>query len=796
MKTKKILSLVLAFVMTFSIIGSSFASYEENTPKEEVVYTSVNPDGSIKGTYVVNGFELLENDNTIVDYGKYEEIKNLTSLENVKKENDKITIPAKKGKFFYQGDHPKKELPWNINLEFYQNGNKKTVQEIAGKEGNITIKGSIKINPKANPIYKNYYMGQFSIQIDSKNAIVEKAEGALLAYQGSIQMLNYTILPEKELDFTIELNSKKFEMLPFNFSAVPFNMDFDMPDLDKFTNSLRQLENGISQLNDGTNALFGGIKQYTDSSKLLYNAIKQISDGVIKTKDGQQQLNDGTKQFHNGLSQYTDGIHQLVSKMGEMGKGLGQLKFGLTALRDGSNSLTEGLKLYGAGLLKYTNGVKELSRGHTEFNEGLSKLSKESIPLIDAGKQLVDGSSQIYDGLAILDKLDFSSQISKEDMEKLGKIIDTILNLWNRAEKEIDKLEVDKLIDELIKINNYLSKLITLRDSLKREEVIKRLNIEDLEHPDVQKLLKEIERIQKEITITNKEIKLGIQLIDKIKEKEALVNKIKEMIKNIKNELESKLKPLKKILENYNPEEAHKALMQIAKFRSEYKKFHDGLVQYTNGTTQLVNAISSQLLPGSIKINEGLAKLGDGGNLLYTNFNKLIDGSNQITNGLSQIVEKLDFGDISQVDKLKTGIDLLLKNHSKILEGQSNLKDGLLKLSNGLGEYINGFEQFTNGGDKLKNGANKLSDGTNRLKNETTGMSDKALEGIEEAMKAFNKKGFKLESFVSEKNKNMKLVQFVYVSDSILEKQKEGKNIEDKKTSFWEKLWDIITFWN
>ena len=135
MKTKKIISkafsLVLAFIFFFSFPLNVFA---KNTNKEEIVYISTDLDGSIKGTYVVNSFD-LDKDTSILDYGKYDSVTNLTNENEIKLKNDEIAVDGNKGKFFYQGDNPGKELPWIIDIKYYHEGKEVNAIEIAGNEG-------------------------------------------------------------------------------------------------------------------------------------------------------------------------------------------------------------------------------------------------------------------------------------------------------------------------------------------------------------------------------------------------------------------------------------------------------------------------------------------------------------------------------------------------------------------------------------------------------------------------------------------------------------------------------------
>jgi putative membrane protein len=70
---------------------------DEGTPKEEVIYINLNADGSVKDITVVSIFELDE-DGKIIDYGKYESLRNMTTTDKIGYANETITIDAKAGR--------------------------------------------------------------------------------------------------------------------------------------------------------------------------------------------------------------------------------------------------------------------------------------------------------------------------------------------------------------------------------------------------------------------------------------------------------------------------------------------------------------------------------------------------------------------------------------------------------------------------------------------------------------------------------------------------------------------------
>ena len=76
--TKRIIAALLAALLIIGILPLSAFAAAENTPKEEVVYINLNADGSVKEIVVVNIFD-LDKDGQIIDYGKYESLRNMTT---------------------------------------------------------------------------------------------------------------------------------------------------------------------------------------------------------------------------------------------------------------------------------------------------------------------------------------------------------------------------------------------------------------------------------------------------------------------------------------------------------------------------------------------------------------------------------------------------------------------------------------------------------------------------------------------------------------------------------------------
>ena len=176
---KKILSVILILILTITVSLTAFAD-EIASQKEEVVYGILNTDGSVKNVYVVNIFE----DSNIVDYGNYKKVRNMTTSEKINQSGDKININTSADRLYYEGTVERRELPWDIRIEYILDGQKISGEELAGKSGALEIKISVNKNPEINSIFFDNYTLQISLGLDTKLAENIESDNAVVAEAG------------------------------------------------------------------------------------------------------------------------------------------------------------------------------------------------------------------------------------------------------------------------------------------------------------------------------------------------------------------------------------------------------------------------------------------------------------------------------------------------------------------------------------------------------------------------------------------------------------------------------------
>src|SRR5690625_3300716 len=115
--------------------------------------------------YVVNSFN-IEKHGTLIDYGNYEDLRNLTNLEPIEKSGKRITVTAEEDNFYYQGNLQTKDLAWNINITYYLDG-----EEIPARDHtcqNCKHENHIQTNKNKNidKVFYEHYLLQIMVSFD------------------------------------------------------------------------------------------------------------------------------------------------------------------------------------------------------------------------------------------------------------------------------------------------------------------------------------------------------------------------------------------------------------------------------------------------------------------------------------------------------------------------------------------------------------------------------------------------------------------------------------------------------
>lgn len=609
----KRLSVLLAGVMFFTFSGTAFAQ-QANTPKEEVVYVNLDANGTVKNAYVVNSFELAQ-DGTIVDYGDYSETRNLSTTDAIEKNGDQITIAAKAGKLYYQGNLENAQIPWNIAMRYYLDGKEYPAAELAGKSGALKIEMSITENSAANTTFFEDYALQVSLQLDTEKCKNITAEDATIANVGSDKQITYTIFPGKGKDMTVTADVTGFEMDGISINGITLDMAVDV-DTSELTDKVTDLQDGIAELDDGAGDLADGVNDLADGTQ-------EMNDGAAKINEAVEALKTGAASLDSGVAGLKSGLDQLQSAIGSLNVGAATLDQGITQLKSKSTELTSASSAIKTAISQISEGLESISN----TTSSLDQLTSASATFKTALSNLVDGIAQIKASFATYDSGLAAAGISisgllQQNTDATTGIDTTIAALQSKIDAEGDA--TGQLAQQTAQLQSIKTLLTANSGALTANSTF-------------------IEQLRSGITgLYGDESNPGAAAL--LTQYTALDTAIQSLPGSL-NTMVSGLADLKTAIDTLS---------------AKYTDFDAGITEYT----QAVEGISS----GYSALYAGIDALLSGSDSLVSGMNTLKDGASSLLDGLAELY--------GAAGDMEIGSEDLLNGSEDLRDGAKDLTDG------------------------------------------------------------------------------------------------------------------------
>lgn len=785
------------FVISAPLVYAQEQSEAAATLKDEVVYVTLSATGKVEGVYVVNEFDLSE-DQKVIDYGNYTSVTNLTDLSQIEDQNGEVSIDAKKGKLYYEGALQNSEIPWDFEFKYYLNGVEKIAEELAGQTGALEIQMSIRKNPLAKEGFFESYALQATFEFDASKVDLQSAVGATVASAGKNKQLNYIILPNSEEDYIIKAQVKDFAMEPIILGGVKLSLDLDK-DFSKnkeLTQEMDRLKDGVAQLDDGAGELSDGAGELRDGVKEVSSGAKDLSDGAKKLNDGVGDLADGTAQLRDGVVKLTDGVDDLKKGTGDLRSGSLDLLVGAGKLEDGATQLSDGANELHKGSVEFSKGVSSTKEGMREFSNGLfdavngTGQTDPQTGMPDTGiKGYINGVNQMVDRLDQMLTLVQGLEQLKEQFQGMLNQLNGILFGLLGSPVELTEDNYQQILQSLINTfpdadPDAAEEALRAQTKAAAGVMVEQINTaiandpSNTEHYQIPGDLK--------ASIVNSAVPSQEQ-IDQVLQMAAMANAQKQVLTvglQVAMVLDGVIRQLEGQLEGPMSIEETRAMLAIMK--NSGIRIQDGLDQLVQGAQKLTGG-TGELENGSFKIANGILDYSDGTKKYKDGVTEYKEGYKKFHDG----VEKLDDG----VLDLQNGV-------LELRDGSFELYDGTVELNKGTGDLYEGTSEFYSGTKDLYDGANSLYDGTVELKDGTGEFRDKT-SNIDEEMEAKIKEAIKTmlggeqapESFVSEKN-NVKSLQFVIKTPKIEIHKMAVQLPAAENLTIWQKFLNLFGWYN
>jgi X-X-X-Leu-X-X-Gly heptad repeat protein len=377
----------------------SAAQMDNRISKEENIYASLRSDGSFKNAYVVNSF-LLKEPGQIEDYGEYDTLVNLTTMDALQANGGKVSINAPAGKFYYQGNTSNIELPWLFKIKYLLDGKEVDAVHLSGAEGLLEIHIEIRKNPKGQDSFADHYTVQTMVTLDGELCSEIDAKGAAIANAGRNKVVTFTMLPGSEGDYSLSANVSDFKMEGIQISALPVSMNIEIPDTSLFADELAQLTQGMVQLDDGVRELDLGVKELNNGARQLKNGMEALQPGIAGITEGLQALEVQGASLTNGSEEILNGMTEIMNSLPEQ---LAQLKGALAQLVESYKGFNGGLQAYTGGVSQISNNCVMINEGYQGLMQGANSLSSGISELKDGTGRLAEGTGQLRRGTSSID---------------------------------------------------------------------------------------------------------------------------------------------------------------------------------------------------------------------------------------------------------------------------------------------------------------------------------------------------------------------------------------------------------
>lgn len=724
-------SVLLSAVMAGSMMPVTvFAqSNDENpTEKTETVYSVLNSDGSISDTIVSSWLHDEDGINNIKETLNLTDVKNIKSNEKPSKDGNTYTWNAKGNDVYYEGTATK-QLPVSVKLRYELDGQEISANDIQGKSGHLKLTISFtnnysevkNINGKSIVIHPSYLAGGMLNMSTGKFSNV-KCESGKIVNDGTNEMLAFANIPG-------------------------LNETLKSAGLDKVNNQL-----GISDdvtveadVNDfDLGSIMVGMTNEIDLASELgeIGSVSELTDGIDQLIEADDQLIDGSKQLYDGTTQLKEQAAPLTGSSDQVR----QLSAGAIQLNDGVKALQTGISQYTAGASAINEGVNQLY--------GIPQNTQLIQQKVDTN--LVGGLEDLTNNLNAV-KMGINQKMETPDMEKLGKQLDSALNVINELDGILlrDSGIIGQMETTLRSVQSTIDSLPTLQKNLEAAET--EVMQAQQKNTDAYKANEQtIADAQGNLDKAKRQLEASIQSsIDALNTaKSALVasavttqqdengNTVTVQGNVDTSAIDKQIEALNAQMASIKNIENVGDLTSFTDMTGSFEKLNATLkglndsVQTVSGTVSKSKDAIGQLQKDVNTSKDDIGKLQDATKDLNfeslssakTEINgymdKLIEGSKKLTAGaktLNETLKTLTEASKDGIDKTKAGTTQLTSNNATLNGGASALSQATGTLAGQSGtfnEMADGLDTLGKAFETLNSGAKQLYEGNEQFKSE------------------------------------------------------------------------------
>lgn len=683
--------------------------------KDETVYVKTDASGNTKDITVSDWLKNTDGTSSIQDASDLTDITNVKGDETYAQEDNGDMLWTSDGSDIYYQGKSNGQLPVDVKITYYLDGQEIAPENLAGKSGKVKIrfdytnnsKKTVKVNGKEEEIYTPFLMASAMILPGDNFKNVEVSNGKVIS-DGSNNIVVGIALPGLEDSLKLdELDLGDRDEIPDYVEVTADATDFKL-EMTATVASCGNLDDlGFSDV---------------DSLDDLKDALDELADASQKLVDGSGDLLDGVKELKDGWSDFRDGVNKLDD-------GAGDLKDGASNLKDGVDAYTSGADTLGTNVQAYVTGAKNLVNGVNDYTTGASDL--------ESGIKTFIGS--INEKLGTVGGV--AGQLKTEGTEKMLTDAAELPDGSAKVAGGVTQLNADlnKLHESAVKIAQAAGGKGTTQTpgtqvdlSGARQAASDASAANDSAVTQLQSIQASLSAVQDQLnglTVTDEEGN-EIQVADgqaaSISEQIASISGAIDSIQAASGSTDSAVSQMDAAEDAANAAAQAQQEAGTASLADQLDALADGIGAAAKATSE-----TSALGAGSTSVAKGVSDLYAGIGALDSNISafqstlaamtgegsELAKGEAELLKGASDLTANnaaLTAGGKDLSDKgdlLSAGSVQLSGTSGKLKKGASDLSDGAGKLKDGTKELRDAGGDLTDGIDELEDGAQELADG-------------------------------------------------------------------------------------
>lgn len=192
------------------------------------------------------------------------------------------------------------------------------------------------------------------------------------------------------------------------------------------------------------------------------------------------------------------------------------------------------------------------------------------------------------------------------------------------------------------------------------------------------------------------------------------------------------------------------------------------------------------------QVKSGFSAVGSTITAITPSINETVAGLQKISDSLTASMSANDLS--AQIGELISGLNQLSDSYGDFHKGLVTYMKGITTLNNGYGDFQGGLSKYSDGMNSFTEGVTTLYGGTQELKNQTSALPELIQKKIKETTEEYSGKNFEPVSFLSLKNNQINLVQFVMkTADIAIPEKALTVNEEQPEETFWDRLVQLFS---